>query len=131
MVTLQTLLAPEDSSSSTQDMAVFLSNKISTATAALTSFPTLHPLALEIISNGILYQCSHMDLSTAPPPPPLDGGQLVGALRGVWGLLDALLNHCPLGWSMRLFKVGTYGQSQTLNSGFRTIAGSFLKQLIW
>ena len=106
MVALQTLLAPEDSSS--QDLTLSLSNKISTATSALTSFPTLHPLALEVISSGILYQCSHTDLSNSQGPP-LEGagGQLASALRGVWGLLGQLLGHCPLGWSSRLFKVST------------------------
>lgn len=102
MVALQTLLAPEDPASSGIDRSSSLANKISTATSALTFIPTLHPLALEVVSNGFLYQCSLVDLLTSQPPPE---GHLDVALRGVWGLLDSLLSHCPLGWSTRLFKV--------------------------
>lgn len=106
MAALQTLLAAPEDLSSGQDMVSSLSNKISTATQALTCIPTLQPLALEVISNGLLYQCSLVDLSCpqAVAPPPMDG-QLEAALRDVWSLLDSLLVHCPLGWSSRLFKV--------------------------
>ncbi len=102
MAALQTLLAAEDPASSGQDRASSLTTKISTATSVLTFIPTLHPLALEVISNGLLYQCSLVDLSTSQAPPD---GQLSGVLKDVWSLLDSLLAHCPLGWSSRLFKV--------------------------
>lgn len=102
MAALQTLLAPEEPG---QDRALSLSGKVSMATSALTSFPALHSLALEVVAAGVLYQCSLLDLSTSQPPP-LEGGQLGVALREVWSLLESLLGYCPLGWSMRLYKVG-------------------------
>ena len=102
MAALQTLLAPEDHTSSGQDRATALTDKISTASSVLTFIPTLHPLALEVVANGLLYQCTLVDLSTPQSPPD---NQLGVALRGVWSLLNSLLKHCPLGWSTRLFKV--------------------------
>ena len=102
MAALQSLLAPEDHTSSGQDRASALTDKISTASSALTFIPTLHPLALEVVANGLLYQCSLVDLSTPQSPPD---NQLGVALRAVWSLLNSLLKHCPLGWSTRLFKV--------------------------
>jgi hypothetical protein len=104
MATLQTLLAPDDSASSGQDRASFLTNKIVTAASALTFIPTLHPLALEVVSNALFYQSSLADPSASKTPGPPDS-PLGVALQDVWVLLNSLLSHCPSGWSTRLFKV--------------------------
>ena len=75
---------------------------MATAGKVLATTPSLHALALEVVSNGLLFQCSLYDHS---PQLAQEEGSLASALSEVWVLLESLLSHCPQGWSSKLFKV--------------------------
>lgn len=99
---LGTLLQPEETGGESQLKATALANKVATATKVLATTPSLHALALEVVSNGLLFQCSMYDHS----PQLAQEGTLATSLSEVWVLLESLLSHCPQGWSSKLFKVG-------------------------
>ncbi len=91
LTALHALLSPEDPSSSTSERAASLAAKLSTATSVLTSpTPVLHSLALEVLSNGLLVQCSIIKFSSPHLPPEGGVGRgepLTLILGGVWPLL--------------------------------------------
>ena len=102
---LQTLLQPEDASAEPNIRATSLASKVTTACSVLSSTPSLHSLALEVVGNCLLYQYSqyeHMGKISV-----FEGGvqALSSALDSGCTLLDSMLTYCPQGWSSRLFKV--------------------------
>ena len=101
MTNLGTLLQPEETGGEPQLKAAALANKVATAGKVLATTPSLHALALEVVSNGLLFQCSLYDHS----PQLAQEGALATSLNEVWTLLESLLSHCPQGWSSKLFKV--------------------------
>ncbi|XP_064396441.1 integrator complex subunit 5-like [Halichondria panicea] len=104
LTSLQTLLQPDPDPTTAdggdvQQAAAILSGKVDTSLSLLTSTPSLHSLALEVVANALVFQYTHTRPVTGEGEESLSG-----QLGQVWQFLDHALSHCPRGWAATLYK---------------------------